>query len=151
MRDILFRGFHPCDNGTQAIVLNGNRITGEWVEGLYFKSPLTAGSIDAPVEDGWNFLSGKTRYCIADEHGCVEEIIPETLGQFTGMLDKNGKKIFEGNILKDERGNTITCLFEVKDGISLFNLFDKEHPKRMYFHIDELFEILGTIFDEVRE
>lgn len=78
MREILFRAKRE-DNG-------------EWVYGYYVRMPDAAGSAHRMYVPAEN----------PDESNNVFYIDFETVGQFTGLTDKNDVKIFEGDIIQTD-------------------------------------------------
>ncbi|EJC8820522.1 hypothetical protein M0906_001543 [Listeria monocytogenes] len=77
---------------------------------------------------------------------CSEvEIIPETVGQFTGLKDKNGKKIFEGDVGWDEHNE---CYGVVKFEEGKF-LYVWENIAEDLWEVADGIEICGNIHENL--
>lgn len=135
MREILFRG---------KIVR-----TGEWVCGGIVHQTDHYGE---PVDRYYIIDGTETQdYDIGYEY----EVIPETVGQFTGLRDKNGKRIFEGDIVDVEYD--IQYVGVASERIGLFEVvfydgcFMKQKKDGGLFHFipSDKCKVVGNIHDNL--
>lgn len=118
MREILFRSKRKND--------------GKWVYGFYLNRSNDKEDI----------------HCIMEKFPATkgQHVMPETVGQYTGLTDKNGKKIFEGDILNchsldgvNDFRNRIVVWSE------LFLCFKADKP--LYGDGLQIYEVIGNIHD----
>ena len=124
MREILFRGKTKGNVNTKDDV---------WVYGL-------------PFYNGNGIIDG-----IESKDGKLYYVIPETVGQYVGLKDKNGKKVFEGDILVFCKGATYP--YQIKwDGMG-WKLYraDGKRIKEAFecneIHYVNISEVIGNIHD----
>lgn len=138
MREILFRG-KRIDNS-------------EWVEGTLI---LTTAVEQKPyiVDSCW------CPYMKTNERGYADfdwlnayEVIPETVGQYTGLTDKNGKRIFEGDIISVNHpynGNSIHEVIWDKYCWNLKNFYAScfDYPSMAFSERTKYMTAVGNIHD----
>jgi uncharacterized phage protein (TIGR01671 family) len=116
------------------ILFRGKRYNGEW------------------IYDSETYIRDGDGIWLSDDDLNVVQVQEDTVGQYTGMKDKNGEKIFEGDIVK----YSTTCeIFTVAwhGSFAEFVISELQKPnkatrgsKNMYL-VNRYCEVIGNIYD----
>lgn len=122
------------------IIFRGKRLNnGEWIEG----------SLCTTIPSDENFYT--ISYFDFEGYYIEEKVIPSTIGQYTGLTDKNGKKIFEGDIVSERPPmNTIAYIGKVvwDEEMTLFRVvFDTPSNCCILGTYSRSYTVIGNIYD----
>ena len=140
MREILFKA--------------KERHTHKWIEGFYACRQETTYAFAEdyqrnPVEMQHYIIQDQmTDWGLPNRLVCYE-VDPETVCQYTGLTDKNGVKIFEGDVLRYDGDRCFTVMF---DGGSfyLYGFYEPvfDIPYDAFIEGMDLLEVVGNIHDK---
>lgn len=118
---------------------------GEWVEGYYCKwlkgkRVVTYSEKETDCIITWMSNGGMSRY----------EVDPSTICQCTGSVDKNGKLIWENDIIKNDKGNLYKAFWQ-DDRYTWVCVKSEKLPIGAKWNFDCFrgyeMEIVGNVFD----
>lgn len=95
--------------------------------------------------ESYKWVYGNLCNACGNEHGamCIDCFVvdPATVGQYTGLKDKNGVEIYEGDVLRAESGK----IYEVIFGQGAYRI---KHSTRKLLLVDGwYYEVIGNIHD----
>ena len=144
-------------NGVREILFRGMRTDGVWVYGSYVecraswyrKSPHRAWIVtDARSNGGWFAING--RYAV----------INETVGQYAGVIDKNGRRVFDGDIVLTKYGRACRVEYRETPQFKGFDLTPVEMkgrrnnadaPTAWDLWDAENIEVIGNVYEDGEE
>lgn len=109
-REILFRGLKADGSN-------------EWVYGYYRK--------------WFNSSDGKEVHIISNDYGEGSLVIPSTVGQFTGLTDKTGTRIFEGDYVSTDLQRPYNEII-YKNGAFMFECYDENLYHDIFYPVSDL-------------
>ena len=130
MREILFRG---------------KSIHGEWIYGYLnqHRGNIRYDCDCEPIADGCYYINDWQAEIDTGMYGQDYKVDPGTVGQFTGLEDKLGTKIFEGDVI-DDLGIEYIVVFD-SDYAQFRGKFDGWNAE--ISHIASRCEVIGNIYD----